>query len=248
MCKKDSNASFSLLTTRGLSNEASNFISEMNWSLDTVKIIETKGAVSRPQILKILEEFNKKPKQLLLIFSSENAIKHLVAGFNHFGFDFPSGLSTVCVGNKTKEAAETLVQARMVCSGDNSTLLLKRLLKDFSPECTFVYFCGNRRLPILPDGLKENGFTIKEFFVYTTVLTPVKLLNYYDAVLFFSPSAVDSYFEKNKWHDNMIAVSIGNLTSERLALFGVENICESETPGEIPMLEKLNEHLFVHHK
>jgi uroporphyrinogen-III synthase len=247
MFKKNFGSSVTLFSTKALSKEALHFVTEMNWSLESINMIETRCAVSRVQIHHFLELCKKKNKKLVLIFSSVNAIKHLVDAIKHFGFEFPAGLLSVCVGKKTKHYAEVFLQAFVLYSETNSTQLLNRLLKDFSPEYTFIYCCGNRRLAILPNGMKGSGFSIEEFVVYETVLTPATLINNYDTVLFFSPSAVDSFFGKNTWSSNVLAVSIGNSTSERLGLFGVKNICEAETPGEIPMLEKLRDYLSVPH-
>ena len=60
-----------------------------------------------------------------------------------------------------------------------------------------IFFCGNLRRNDLPDALRQKGITVREITVYQTSLTPVTIEKEYDAVLFFSPSAAESFFSKN---------------------------------------------------
>jgi uroporphyrinogen-III synthase len=97
----------------------------------------------------------------------------------------------------------------------------------------------------LPAGLLAAGFDVKEFVVYETVSTPHKINREYGSILFFSPSAVDSFFSVNQWNSKLVAVSIGHTTSEALKNAGVENILVANEPNELSMLARLQEYLFT---
>jgi uroporphyrinogen-III synthase len=98
-------------------------------------------------------------------------------------------------------------------------------------------------LDTLPHGLKAAGFAVKEYIVYKTELTPRKIFRDYNVILFFSPSAVESYFSVNNWDKKMVAVSIGHTTSVALTKAGVETILIADEPNELSMLGKLQHFL-----
>jgi uroporphyrinogen-III synthase len=55
------------------------------------------------------------------------------------------------------------------------------------------------RKETLPQALKEGGIKFNEIEVYQTALAPLKyLIENFDAIMFFSPSAVESYLSNNK--------------------------------------------------
>jgi uroporphyrinogen-III synthase len=60
-----------------------------------------------------------------------------------------------------------------------------------------VFFCGNLRRSELPEALVQKGIAVKEIIVYKTSLAPVSINKKYDAVIFFSPSAAESFFSRN---------------------------------------------------
>ena len=79
----------------------------------------------------------------------------------------------------------------------------------------FTFFCGNIRRDELPNMLIKNNITFNEIVVYETILKPYKIEQKIDALLFFSPSAVNSYLESNKI-TNEICFCIGTTTANAL--------------------------------
>ncbi|TEB40719.1 uroporphyrinogen-III synthase, partial [Flavobacterium circumlabens] len=61
----------------------------------------------------------------------------------------------------------------------------------------FTFFSGNLRRETLPQALKEADVKFNEIQVYDTSLTPQKIKTAPDAILFFSPSGVESYLKEN---------------------------------------------------
>lgn len=76
-----------------------------------------------------------------------------------------------------------------------------------------VFFCGNHRLEHLPHALREAGYTLEELVVYETSETAHKVSKPYDAILFFSPSAVRSYFSLNMPPERAVLFAIGKTTA-----------------------------------
>jgi uroporphyrinogen-III synthase len=77
-----------------------------------------------------------------------------------------------------------------------------------------VFCCGDRRRDELPELLRSTGIAVNEIICYQTVLTPVKLEKEYQGILFFSPSAVESYLMTNELKENTVIFSIGDTTAK----------------------------------
>ena len=105
--------------------------------------------------------------------------------------------------------------------------MAKRLLNEATgPKITF--FCGNLRRDELPDLLREHQIAIEEVEVYVTVLHSVQLQQELDGVLFFSPSAVQSYLAAGN-AVTATAFCIGNTTA-LAAIAAFEKVYVPETP------------------
>jgi uroporphyrinogen-III synthase len=155
----------------------------------------------------------------------------------------PPGLKAFCVGKKTLRTAEDMLEVEPILAVKNSETLVANLKESVPLGITFLYSCGSYRLNTLPQGLREAGFVVKEYVVYKTELTPHKTFRDYNVILFFSPSAVESYFSVNHWDRKTVAVSIGHSTSEALTKAGVETILIADEPNELSMLVKLHDYV-----
>jgi uroporphyrinogen-III synthase len=79
-----------------------------------------------------------------------------------------------------------------------------------------LFFCGDQRLDILPDNLRNNGVELNELIVYETRLKPVKVKEPPEIILFFSPSAVKSFFSMNEISSGTTVIAMGATTAEAL--------------------------------
>jgi uroporphyrinogen-III synthase len=96
----------------------------------------------------------------------------------------------------------------------NAKDLSERILTDKVTDA--IFFCGNQRMDILPDLLRKHGVHLTEIVVYNTKLIPVQIENHPDAILFFSPTAVKSFFSMNELHPNTTIFSMGQTTAAAL--------------------------------
>ncbi len=232
-----------ILSTRALGNAARDFIHHEDWLVDIISFIETHGIITVDQLADFLNACKEPGQNTLLLFSSENAVKWLKWGLDKFGYNMPPGVHTVCVGEKTLHAAADFLEVLPVLVEKSSETLVSKLKETIPSGTTFIYCCGNKRLDTLPNGLIAAGFSVKEYIVYKTELTPHHTFRDYNAILFFSPSAVESYFSVNKWDSKRVAVSIGHTTSAALKNAGVEIILIADEPNEIAMLTTLRDYL-----
>ncbi len=71
-------------------------------------------------------------------------------------------------------------------------------------------------MDILPDNLKKNKIGLTELIIYDTKLTPVRLKDQPDAILFFSPKAAQSFFSKNDLETETRVFAMGKTTAAAL--------------------------------
>lgn len=115
-----------------------------------------------------------------------------------------------CVGEKTS-ALFLKKGYNVVKIAKNATELADFIVKNTKKE-SFVFYCGNKRRDELPSVLSENKIIFTEKILYKTVLNPQKIETKFDAVLFFSPSGVESYVQQNSL-ENRVAFCIGKTTA-----------------------------------
>lgn len=91
-----------------------------------------------------------------------------------------------------------------------ANIIIKEGIKDI------VFFCGDKRRDELPDKLRAQGVNVEEVIVYHTIETPHAIEGNYNGVVFFSPSAVKSYFSSNKPSDEVIFYTMGDTTAAEI--------------------------------
>lgn len=131
----------------------------------------------------------KKNNMSNVIFTSKNAVKAVLAKNIQLQDCF-------CVGNKTASLIEKS-GARVVEKAQTAGELAKKIIKSYKNR-SFHFFCGSIRRNELPELLKKNDIKIWETKVYRTVMNPQVYDSTFDGVMFFSPSAVRSFTEKNR--------------------------------------------------
>lgn len=147
-------------------------------------------------------EFKSPPVIENAIFTSKNAVKSIV---NHE----ISIKNCFCVGDKT-EASLKERGLSVIEKSYQAQTLAERIVKNHS-EKEFTLFCGNIRREELPELLRKNQIKLTEIEVYKTSLTSKNMIRTYDGVLFFSPSAVESYAQRNLFEETT-AFCIGKTT------------------------------------
>lgn len=97
---------------------------------------------------------------------------------------------------------------------------------------------GNLTLSTLRDILIESGLSYQDINVYKTELNPIPIDAYpYKAVLFFSPSAIDSFSMVNRFLSERIYVCIGQTTLTRLRFYTqTSNVVIARSPTPEAML------------
>jgi uroporphyrinogen-III synthase len=188
----------SILSTKTLSEEQRQVFLDANFDLLEQDFIEIKNN---------LFELNKINNNL--IFSSQNAVLSLM---EQTGWEVLKTKPVFCVGIKTKELLEAngfTVDVYL----DYASELAEIITLIYNKE-SYTFLSGNLRKETLPEALKSAGITFNEIEVYQTTLAPFKISKQenFDGIMFFSPSAVESYLTNNKIK-NEICFCVGNTTA-----------------------------------
>lgn len=148
-----------------------------------------------------------------IVFTSAHAVK-FVAGFLSRKPDW----KIYCVRNETRLAVINYFGNNSIAGFEGNAFELSQcMINDGVRDALF--FCGDQRMDILPENLKKNGITLTELVVYNTRLTPVHIDEQPDAILFFSPTAVKSFFSKNELSPGTTVFAMGKTTSSALKEF-----------------------------
>ena len=143
-----------------------------------------------------------------LIFTSQNAVESVLENKNATNFKVKK---VFCVGEKTK----TLLEQNgfeVVLSSEYAAELASVICNQYS-KSSFTFFSGNLRRDILPDAMQLARIKYDEIAVYETILTSHEAHSKPNGILFFSPSAVESYLKKNTISDEA-CFCIGKSTAE----------------------------------
>ena len=117
------------------------------------------------------------------------------------------------MGQKTKKLLEKnhfIIQESADYASDLGLIIAKQYKHN-----SFTFLSGNIRRNTLPDLLNENNIKWNEVVTYVTTLNPKKITSKIDGILFFSPSAIESYLTKNTL-ESEICFCVGTTTAKAL--------------------------------
>jgi len=167
------------------------------------------------------------------IITSKNALKSCLL---HPNFkDLFIQKSFFCVGAETKKEVEKA--GFNVVETANYGLDLATLLVQKYSSKSFTFFSGNLRRNELPKMLLDAKINFTEIEVYKTIKTPLKIEQTFDFLLFFSPSGVESFVEKNTI-ENQKCIAIGTTTAQMLENY-TSNIYIAKQPSVAQVIQKM---------
>ena len=168
-----------------------------------------------------------------MVFTSANAVEAVSRLLN----DRPAW-KIFCVGaNTTALVNKCFGDTVIATAGDAASLAILILQQTEIKEVAF--FCGDMRREELPKILRQNGRKVNEVIVYSTILTPQKIANTYNAMLFFSPSAVESFFSLNNIWSGTVLFAIGPATAIALKTKTGNTIITGTVPGKEQLINEM---------
>ncbi|HEY0066935.1 MAG TPA: uroporphyrinogen-III synthase [Flavisolibacter sp.] len=185
---------------------------------------------TRQQVLKYAEGHRRN-----VVFTSTHSVDIVEDILHHDKKGLPQW-NVFTLDGRTKTAVSRFLPAEAIAAtaanaAELATKIIERKLKEV------VFFCGNLRRPELPRMLGDAGIIVHEVEVYETFGTPRPITQDYEAVLFFSPSAVDSFFLSNKLDPAVVCFTLGNTTAQVLSGYTKNKVVISTGTSQEEMME-----------
>ena len=177
-----------------------------------------------------------------LIFTSQNAVRSFLTHpqFEENKSDLQSK-KVFCVGVKSKTIL-TDAGFEVIAYADYASDLTEIICLIYA-NSSYTFFSGNLRKETLPLALKNTGIEFNEIEVYETQLKPHKIKETVDAILFFSPSGVESYLKDNTIKKEL-CFCIGETTAEALENKHIKNIIIAEHPSVENVITEVKEYYY----
>ncbi len=218
----------SILATKLLAPEQLARAAAVGIRIDCLPFIQT-VAVAPEVLLDSIGPLTLQEK--MVVFTSARAVKAVAAALGQVS---PSW-TIACLEGATLQAVQQQLAGMplLETAPDAGILALKLVRRDHLHEVVFC--CGDLSLPVLRQTLESGGVRVHEVVAYRTSLTPVRVTSPYDGILFFSPSAVESYFSLNPAPPaNTVFFTIGRTTAAALSAYPNSlRVAASPHPGAV---------------
>lgn len=229
-----------ILSTRPIEASQIKTAKEYGIDIDCISFIETTPIIEK--------ELQKRIKDLMLtestvVFTSMNAVDAVAAHLSKSKPDW----KVYCIGITTNKLVKHYFGETAIIGTATNAAELAGLIVEERKTNRLNFFCGDQRREELPEILRNNSIRVNEIEVYRTTEIQHQIEKVYDGILFFSPSAVSSFFKSNQVPDSTIIFSIGATTAAEVQLNSKNKIVVSELPGKDSLVKKMIHH-FISNK
>jgi uroporphyrinogen-III synthase len=204
----------SVLSTKCLTESQKNLILQSGWALAHYNAIQTKRIANLDYLKNAYFENAIITSQKTVFIVKELNIQMQ---------------NVFCVGEKTANSIlefNSNILEIAAYSEDLANVILSKYA-----HLQFDFFCGKSRNDVLPNKLSQNEVEFKEHHLYETKSNPKKFNSPFDAILFYSPSGVKSYFATNTYQGERL-ICIGKTTASTAKVFSKKVEIASKTSIE----------------
>lgn len=213
-----------ILTTRPLDQSLVAEAAAQDIVIDTISFIDTARIITD----EVVQQVNLHAKQdATVVFTSMNAVEAVIDLLNN---ERPFW-EIYCIGETTGKLVSDYFGASAIAGTANNALALAAVMMlDGIKEA--VFFCGDQRRDELPETLRANQVILHEVVVYRTITLPQTIEKNYDGILFFSPSAAESFFSADTVPPGTILFAIGTTTGDTIRQFCNNQVITGNIPGK----------------
>jgi len=183
-----------------------------------------------------------------IILTSRNSVDHFFRVAEEMRFKVPDSMKYFCQSEAVAYYLQKYVvyRKRKIYVGKRNFEDLSPLIKKYKDEC-FLLPTTDKVKPVIPETLDALGVNWKQATFYKTVISDLSdLANvYYDILVFFSPSGIESLFHNFpdfKQNDTRIAV-FGNTTVKAVKKKGLRVDIAAPTPDTPSMTMALQKYI-----
>ncbi|TXE19408.1 uroporphyrinogen-III synthase [Psychroserpens burtonensis] len=183
-----------------------------------------------------------------IILTSRNSVDHFFRVADEMRFKVPDSMKYFCQSEAVAYYLQKYVvyRKRKIYVGKRTFADLSPLIKKYKEE-SFLLPTTDKLKPEVPEILNELGVKWKQSVFYKTVISDLSDLAdvYYDILVFFSPSGIESLFHNFpgfKQNDTRIAV-FGNTTIKAVESHGLRVDISAPTPETPSMTMALKKYI-----
>ena len=214
-----------ILCTAPLSKHLVRTAAENGLDIDIIPFIKIE-AIESAEVARLIRLYAA--KTIRAVFTSLNAAETVIKELN--------GVKPLwrlyCIGNTTRDTLVRYFGSNSVHSVGNTASDLANNMIGTSDRDKVIFFCGDHRREELPGILNDNQIELEEIIVYRTIQVTNNISKDYHAIMFFSPSAVSSFFATNQVDRRTILFAIGETTSESIKTYSENLIVVADEPGK----------------
>lgn len=184
-----------------------------------------------------------------VIFTSRSSIDHFFRVCEDLRVKMSQETKYFCVSEAIALYLQKYTQyrKRKVFYGDGSMKSMMDVLKKHKTNEKILLPCSDVRKPDLPDFLKKNKFDFQEGIFYRTVASDLSDLEniFYDMIVFFSPSGVQSLFQNfpDFKQNNTRIAAFGPATSKAIIDAGLRLDVKAPIPQAPSMTAAIERYL-----
>lgn len=168
-----------------------------------------------------------------VIFTSQHAVEIIAAELDGHQPDW----RIYCIANKTAKLVEKYFGKESIAgTAAYAEDLADKIIEDGEAE-ELIFFTGNKHLPTLMDKLDEEGLYVQEIIVYQNTPASVTVDGRFHGILFFSPSAAESFFAANKISRATVLFATGQTTANALQKISTNPVIMAEQTGKEEMIQ-----------
>ena len=217
-----------ILSTRPLAEKLVLEAAAQHIIIDQVSLIQTAPIKDVNLSARVIELFQK---PITAVFTSMNAVTAVADNITN-----KPHWKVYSIGEATASLLTELFQIPIIGTASDAAALADVIIEEDVKEVHF--FCGNIRRDVLPHTLRAANILVEEIVVYETRETPQRITAFYDAILFYSPSAVASFFSVNTIPDGTVLFAIGNTTAAAIREHTKAPVITAERPGKKALVEQ----------
>ena len=223
-----------ILSTRPIDKMLVDEAAKFDIELDEISFIKTEAIIDEALAIKIKNLLQQK---LTVVFTSMNAVDAVSV----FIKTKPTW-KIYCIGNTTKNLVKKYFgNESITATAEDAAHLADKIVSE-AITSSVTFFCGDKRREELPEKLKSNNIRVDEIIIYRTKETAEIVTKTYDGILFYSPSAVNSFFSKNKIVAHTQLFAIGSTTADALQQFTQQPVTIATHPGKESLVKLAIDH------
>jgi len=192
-------------------------------------------------------------KYSAIILTSRNAVDHFFRVAEEMRFNVPDSMKYFCQSEAVAYYLQKYVvyRKRKIYVGERTFPELSKIIKKYKEE-KFLLPSSDKLKEIVPETLNELEINWDRAIFFKTVVSDLSDLEdvFYDVLVFFSPSGIDSLFKNFpdfEQKETRIAV-FGNSTVKAASKAGLKCVITAPTPETPSMTMALDKYIAIANK